>query len=77
MAKLRIDNKTDIKKALDAALLCGFMAESALFPVINPGDEIDVPDDISASPLPENYTPARKTGPLWQTDFRKKKGEYI
>lgn len=74
MAKLRIDNKTDIKKALDAALLCGFMAESALFPVINPGDEIDVPDDISASPLPENYTPARKTGPLWQTDFRNKKG---
>ena len=74
MAKLRIDNKTDIKKALDAALLNGFLAESALFPVINPGDKIELPQDISPADLPENYSPARKTGPLWQTDFRVKKG---
>jgi len=74
MAKLRIDNKTDVKKALDAALLNGFLAESALFPVINPNDEIEIPEDISPAGLPENYSPAHKTGPLWQTDFRVKTG---
>ncbi|MBR4879384.1 MAG: hypothetical protein IKU13_06080, partial [Clostridia bacterium] len=71
---MKLNEKSDIKKALDTALLCGFTAESALFPIYTPGCEIAEVTDISPSALPCNYTPAPKTGPVFSTEFRSKIG---
>lgn len=91
MERLRIEKpscREEIKYALDAALLLGFQTESAVFPAAAPDGKIRVPKTeeelLSLWRLsggmapPEDYVPAQKTGPVFELDFREKKGlEYL
>ena len=69
--------------AIEAALLYGFQTETAEFPIAALDGEIEVPgteDELTAlwrleaKAAPEGYLPAKKEGPIFDTDFRKKKG---
>lgn len=70
--------------AVEAALLLGFQAEAAVFPVIGPEGEIPVPktyDDLqklwrlTTDPAPEEFVPAAAhPGPVFDLDFRQERG---
>lgn len=90
MKKLRLKGDFTEKErgyALEAALLLGFQAESAVFPVYSEEGELEVPKsdaelaalwELKESKVPDGYVPAEKKGPVFELDFRKKKGlEYL
>ncbi len=69
--------------AIEAALLLGFQSETAVFPVISEEGEVPVPKTeeellalwtLPAPPAPPEYLPAKKEGPVFELDFREKKG---
>lgn len=90
MERLRIEGPFCRKKigyALEAALLLGFQSETAVFPIASPDGEIKVPETeeellglwrMKKGEVPEDYLPAEKGGPVFEPDFRGKKGlEYL
>lgn len=90
MRQLKMDGiLTESRKryALDAALLLGFQSESAVFPVAGPAGEIPIPESdeellslwhLEGDDAQEGYVPAQGAGPVFELDFRKKKGlEYL
>lgn len=86
MKRLRLEHSMEWKEkqlAIEAALLYGFQTETAEFPIAALDGEIEVPgteDELTAlwrleaKAAPEGYLPAKKEGPIFDTDFRKKKG---
>ena len=86
MERLRLDDPmSEVQKqyALEAALLLGFQAESACFPIAGRDGEIPVPESEEAlralwttpsCEVPGDDTPAQKQGPVFDLDFRKKQG---
>lgn len=83
---LKLNNSmssNEIKMAVETALLLGFQTESTTFPIAGIDGDIEIPKTmeelsgfwkITAEAAPEDYTPARPTGELYELDFRKKKG---
>lgn len=90
MKKLRLKGaltEAERRYAPEAALLLGFQAESAVFPVFSEEGELLVPQsdaelaalwELDEREAPEEYVPAEKKGPVFDLDFRRKKGlEYL
>ena len=71
------------RMAVEAALLYGFQTEAAEFPVVSVDGEMEIPEtkeeltqlwEKEAGMTPDGYEAAKKQGPLFDTDFRAKKG---
>lgn len=90
MERLRIrkpSGRGEMRYALEAALLLGFQSETAVFPVVSPDGEIEVPKTedelirlwkLKDSERPEGYLPAKKKGQAFDLEFRKERGlEYL
>lgn len=90
MERLRIEEPFCREKmgyALEAALLLGFQSETAVFPIASPDGEITVPETerellelwrMKKGEAPKDYLPAERKGPVFELDFREKKGlEYL
>ncbi len=90
MERLRIKKPSDreeMRYALEAALLLGFQSETAVFPAAAPDGETEVPrteEELLGLWRMEDreqtggYLPAEKKGPVFEPDFREKRGlEYL
>lgn len=85
MRRLKLDismNEEQKKYVLEAALLLGFQAESAVFPAASPEGDISVPESeeelkalwtLDDSLMSEDYIEAKK-GSMFELDFRNRQG---
>ncbi len=90
MEQLRITHpsgREEMRYALDGALLLGFQSETAVFPVASPEGKRAMPGteeellgffSLEGEEPLEGYLPAEKRGPIFELDFREKRGlEYL
>lgn len=86
MKRLKLEGtltKARQRYALEAALLLGFQSESAVFPAAGIDGDIPIPESdeellslwhLKEDHLPDGYVPAQGNGPVFDLDFRDKKG---
>ena len=86
MKRLKLEGtltKARQRYALEAALLLGFQSESAVFPAAGIDGDIPIPESdeellslwhLTEDHLPDGYVPAQGNGPVFDLDFRDKRG---
>ncbi len=76
-------SREEMKTDIEAAFLLGFQSETAVFPVIAEDGEIPAPESkedlkalwtLEGTEAPPDFVPAKKQGPIFDLDFREKKG---